>query len=97
MSLFKEIEGDCAIVRISGVYKQLPLFTRNGYLYAAIGSNGYVRLKSDGTTSKPNMSLEHLETELELYHDSFSRLGTKRIPNAKKLTSTEIPRLISAA
>lgn len=47
MSLFKELEGDAAIVVMGGVYKQVPLYARNGFIFAAV-SGGYVRLKADG-------------------------------------------------
>ena len=51
MSFFKEIEGDAAIVVENGVYRQVPLFERDGYIYAKIGS-GFVRIMADGATTK---------------------------------------------
>lgn len=84
MSLFKELEGDVAIVVSGGVFKQVKLFTRNGFLFAAV-SGGYVRLKADGTTSKDKLRLEHIETEIDLYKDRIGRLGTEQIPDARAL------------
>jgi len=85
MTLFKEVEGDVAIVVTGGVFKQVPLYTRNGFLFAGV-AGGFVRLKADGTTSKPHMRLEHLETELALHQDRLGRLGTADIPEAKPLS-----------
>lgn len=96
MSLFKELEGDVAIVASGGVYKQVPIFTRNGYLFAAV-SGGYVRLKADGTTSKDKLRLEHLETEVHLHKDKFGRLGTREIADAKPLLPDDTERLMLAA
>ncbi len=89
MSLFKVVEGDCAIVMSGGIYKQVPIYTRNGYLFAGV-SGGFVRLKADGSTSKPKMLLEHLETELHLCKDKTGRLGTPEIPDAKPLEARDI-------
>jgi hypothetical protein len=97
MSLFKHLEGDVAIIQSGGVYKQVDLYTRNGFLYAALSSNAFIRLKADGSTSKPNTTLLHIETELALHHDSLGRLGTKQIPDAKPLSPTETQRLMLAA
>ena len=94
MSLFKELEGDSAIVVMGGVYKQVPLYTRNGFIFAAI-SGGYVRLKADGTTSKDKLRIEHLETEVILHRDKFNRLGSSDIPNAKPIAG-DCPLLIEA-
>jgi len=96
MSLFKELEGDVAIVASGGVYKQVPIFTRNGYLFAAI-SGGYVRLKADGSTSKDKLHLVHLETEVPLHKDRLGRLGTGDIPDAKPLLNDDTQRLMLAA
>ena len=96
MSLFKELEGDTAIVAFRGVYKPAPLFIRNGFLFAAI-SGGYVRLKSDGTTSKDKLYLVHLETEVALHKDNLRRLGNSQIPDAKPLQDDDTERLLLTA
>lgn len=57
MSLFSEVMGEVAILIEGGVYKQVPLYVRNGYLHAKLGS-GYVRLYKSGETSKPKCRLE---------------------------------------
>lgn len=96
MGLFSIIEGDTAIVRNAGVFKQVPIYARDGYLYAGISSNAFVRLYCDGSTSKANLRLDHLDTTQQLYRDSFGRLGTKRITGAEKISPTELPKLLSA-
>lgn len=96
MSLFKEVEGDVAIVSSAGVYKQVPIYTRNGFLFAAC-AGGFVRLKADGSTSKPNLILVHLETELDLHKDRIGRLGTGDIPDAKPLLHADAKRLMLEA
>ena len=96
MTLFKELEGDVAIVASGGVYKQVPIFTRNGYLFAAV-SGGYVRLKADGTTSKDKLRLVHIETEVELHKGQFGFLGNGDIADAKPLLPGDTKRLMLAA
>lgn len=63
MGLFQEIEGEAAVLVEGGVYKQVPLFKRNGYLYAKLGS-GFVKLYADGSTTKPKCRLETLTWDM---------------------------------
>lgn len=70
---FQELEGDLAIVIVKGVYKQAPLYTWDGQLFARVGG-GFIRLKKDGSTSVPSTRLEHIETDLALFADTFGRL-----------------------
>lgn len=78
---FSKLEGDIAVLQQNGVYHQCDLYTFQGGLFAKLGS-GFVRLKGSGGTSKPNVMLNHIETEKELWSDQFGRLcsegGTKR-------------------
>lgn len=60
MGLFVESEGDVAILSENGVYKQVPVFTRNGYMFAKLGA-GFVRLNADGSTSKATARLDTLD------------------------------------
>jgi hypothetical protein len=73
MGLFKQSEGDVAVVVLNGVYKQVPVFIRDGLLYAAV-SGGFVRLKEDGSTSQPKLRLEHLDFDGDLHRDEMGRL-----------------------
>lgn len=94
MALFKHLEDDVAIVRMSGVYKQLPLYTWKGYLYVGLNNNSFVLLRADGSTSKPKCTLVHIDTSLELYSGEFGRLGTKSIKGTKKLSSEKVSSLL---
>lgn len=73
MGLFVQSEGDVAVVVNKGVYKQVPIFIRDGLLYAAYGG-GYIRLKEDGSTSQPTARLDHLDFDGELHRDAMGRL-----------------------
>ena len=66
--LFHEIQDGVVVVRRNGVYKQVPLFHRNGRVYAAI-SGGYVRLGTYGT-SVPNLEIDAIDG-VELKADSL--------------------------
>lgn len=57
MSLFSIVDGEVAILVENGVYKQVPIYTRNGYIFAKNGS-GYVQLYANGSTSKPKCRLD---------------------------------------
>lgn len=59
MGLFQEVEGEAAILIENGVYKQVPVFKRDGYLYAKAGG-GFVRLYADGSTTKAKTRLDML-------------------------------------
>lgn len=69
MSFFQQSEGNAAIVSEGGVYKQVDIYTREGFLYAKV-SGGFVRLMHDGSTSKAKMRLVHLTWDGILYHVS---------------------------
>lgn len=73
MGLFKALEGDSAVVVENGVYKQVPIYTRDGYLYGNMGG-GFVRLNLDGSTSKPKCRLDYLDTTAPLGVDKMGRL-----------------------
>lgn len=73
MGLFIQSEGDVAIVVSNGVYKQVPVYLKDGLLYAGI-SGGFVRLKEDGSTSQPKMRLDHLDFDGDLHRDELGRL-----------------------
>jgi hypothetical protein len=85
MAFFKEVEGEAAIVVSNGTYKQVPLFTRDGYIYAKVGG-GFVRLMSDGSTTKAKMRLDFMTwTAGELRRDEVGRLCTDDVPASRAL------------
>jgi len=71
--MFKQIEGDSAIIVEGGVYKHADLYTRGDYLFAKTGG-GFVRLYADGSTSKPKCRIDTLATPIPLFRDNFGRL-----------------------
>lgn len=73
MGLFKQLEGNSAVLSIGGVYKQVPVYERDGLLYAAL-SGGFIRLKMDGSTSHPKARLDHLDFDGALHRDELGRL-----------------------
>lgn len=75
MSFFKEIEAEAAVLVENGIYKQVPLYTRDGYVYAKIGG-GFVRLMADGATSKAKLRLDFMSFDGALYRDALGRLCT---------------------
>lgn len=67
MSGFKLIEGEYAIISQSGVYRQVPLAERDGFLFAAISSSSYVQLRTDASTSKDKVRLVELSWDGPLH------------------------------
>lgn len=75
MGLFQEVEGEVAVLIENGVYRQVPVYKRNGYLYAKV-SGGFVRLYADGSTTKAKCRLETLtwDDPMTLGKDSLGKL-----------------------
>lgn len=75
MGLFQEVEGETAILVNNGVYQQVPVYKRNGFLYAKIGG-GFVRLYADGSTTKPKVRIDTLtwENSATLGRDNLGKL-----------------------
>lgn len=75
MSFFKHVEGEAAILVQNGVYRQVDLYTRDGYLYAKL-ANGFVRLMADGATTRAKCRLDFMSWNGGLYRDRMGRLCT---------------------
>lgn len=84
MGLFKHREGDCAIIVMGGVFQQVDVYERDGYIYAKLG-NGFVRLMADGSTSKATCRMDHIMTDATLFRDTYGKLCTDSVPKAKLL------------
>jgi len=84
MGFFKEVEGEAAIIVQSGVYKQVPLYTRDGFLYAKVGG-GFIRLMADGSTTNSKARLDFMTWEGELRRDTYNRLCTTDVKGSKSL------------
>lgn len=82
MSFFQEIEGEAAVLVENGVYKQVPLYSRDGYLYAKVGG-GFVRLMADGVTTKAKLRLDTLSWTGPLYRDGLGRLCSPDVKGVK--------------
>lgn len=74
MSAFKELPGDTALLVSGGVYRQAPLFERNGVLFAKWGA-GFIRLTVTGATSAPAVQMHELVYDGPLFQDQFGRLA----------------------
>ena len=97
MSYFKplEPEGQVAILVRGGIYKQAPLYTRNGYIFAKSG-DGFVRLTSSGATSAPSTRIESLVMDFELFEDQYGRLCDASVTGAKAIPVTSRRLLLGA-
>lgn len=93
MGMFKQIEGENAIVVEGGVFKQTDLYTRDGYLYAKAGG-GFVRLYADGSTSKARCRLDVLTFDKPLRVDNFGRLCDASVTTSRALESEKSQRLL---
>lgn len=54
MSFFSIIEHGRAIIHCRGVYRQVPIYSRAGKIYAKYGG-GLVKLAQGGSSSAPNV------------------------------------------
>lgn len=95
MGLFKELEGDVAILIENGVYKQVPVYTRDGYIFAKLGG-GFVRIMSDGSTTKAKVRLDTIMTEHPLMRDAVGRLCMAGVSGAKALDDRSKTLLLSS-
>jgi len=96
MSFFQEIKGEAAVLVENGIYRQVPLFSRDGYLYAKI-NGGFVRLMADGSTTKARLRLDFMSFDRHLCRDSLGRLCTDEVKDAKSLDSDKVKQLLGNA
>lgn len=96
MSFFQEIEGEAAVLVENGVYKQVPLFARDGYLYAKV-SGGFVRLMADGSTTRARMRLDFMSWTGPLCRDPLGRLCSPDVAKAKPLEAAKVRLLLGVA
>jgi len=96
MGFFQEVEGEAAVLVENGVYKQTPLYLRDGYLYAKV-SGGFVRLMADGSTTKSRMRLDHISFEAALCRDPLGKLCTSQVAGSAPLPSDRRRLLLGGA
>lgn len=95
MSFFQQVEGEAAVIVSNGVYQQVDVYTRDGYLYAKVGS-GFVRLHADGATTKAKTRLDHLSWTGPLCRDKLGRLCTSDVFGSQALESSKKQLLLGA-
>lgn len=93
MSFFKKVEGDAAILSSNGVFKQVDLYTRDGYVFAAY-AGGFIRIMSDGSTSKAGVSLDFMSWGAGPLAQRLGRLCTGEVQGGKWLASAEENKLL---
>jgi hypothetical protein len=88
MAFFKQCEGQAAVVIHNGVYRQCDVYTRDGYLYAKVGT-GFVRIMQDGSTTKSKMRLDFLTWDGPLMHDGLGRLCTEEVKSFARASGAQ--------
>lgn len=97
MGLFQQAEGAAAVLVENGIYKQVDVYTRNGFIYAK-AAGGFVRINADGSTTKAKMRLDTLSYDDQLGIDPVGRLcDLAMVPTAKPLPQKVTTKLLGAA
>lgn len=81
---FREIEGAFVVLTTKGVYKPVPIYERNGFLWAK-SSGGYIKLMSNGSSSKDGVRIDELSLDDPLYQTQLGYLAVKPLPKAVPL------------
>jgi hypothetical protein len=71
--MFKKLEGDQAVVCLSGVYRLCDVYEWNSALFIKIGA-GFIRVYENGSTTKEKVFLTSIATERPLFRDKFGRI-----------------------
>ncbi len=79
---FIQVEGGMAVVASKGKYMQVPVYTRNQYLFLKIGS-GFVKVYANGSTTVEGLRLDELSTDIDLWADRFDQLRTEASADRK--------------
>jgi hypothetical protein len=82
--MFKQIQGQSAVVKNRGVYRTCDLYEFRGQLFVKFGS-GFVRLNANGSSSVDGLSLDLLAYEGPLFQDKFGRLAVQQGDGFKAL------------
>ena len=80
--VFHEVTGAVAVLRRRGLFTQVPVYQRDGALYAGHGK-GFVRLYVEGT-SIPDLMVEELIIDQAIEGDTMRRL--RLVPPAQPVT-----------
>ncbi len=96
MSFFKEVEGEAAVLVENGVFKQVPIYSRDGYLFAKV-AGGFVRLMHDGSTTKSKMRLDFMSWEGPLCRDAVGRLCTPEVKGSQVIAADKAQLLLGSS
>ena len=93
--MFRIIEGETAIVRCNGLFKEAKVAVRaGGELFVQI-NGGFARLYADGSTSLGSRAtLDTLTFDADLHADRFNRLCVGAGEGRKPLAAPAIERLL---
>lgn len=80
MNYFTAIDEGFAIIRNRGVYRQAPLYEREGKIYAKHGS-GFIRLLQNNGTTVPTIKWNEIDTPHGSYTADMG--GLSYTPNQK--------------
>lgn len=82
--VFQKLEGETAVLRRNGVYLQCDIYERNGGLYAKVG-NGFVRFYANGATSQPDIVIDELMYEGDLFQSETGKLDCCETSKSKRI------------
>ena len=85
MNYFTAIPDAQAITTSKGVYRQVPVYQRDGKIYARHG-NGFIRLMQGGVSSHPNVRWTELDAAEVGY---VERRGSVMVAAPMKLVAAE--------
>ncbi len=82
--LFALIDGIQAVITSNGTFKQVPVYERDGVMYAAITRTGYVSMRRAKTTSNPRVSWKSIiATTNSDFSYTFGKFDWMEICDAK--------------
>ena len=78
MTYFVRLEGESAVVRKSGGFRQVDLYAYGNKLFFKYGSD-FVRVDTDGRTSKPDIFVQELPNAIETKVGDFGHLQIVKV------------------
>lgn len=98
MAFFKKVEGEGAVVVERGIFKQVELYTRDGFLYAK-AAGGFVKIMADGSTSKlgGNLKLDFMTWNGKLAKSKYGYLCSPEVEGARPLATEAQQKLLGAS
>lgn len=78
MCYFTKVEGEQAVVRKNGGFRQVDLYAYNSQLFFKYGSD-FVRIHDEGRTSKPDVFVEALPETIETKPGPMGRLQLVKV------------------